>query len=110
LGLYAEQPFSATNNGNGPARTVKRQVYSLYCNQIQTPHELFTYRSSSSKIHNIAFSYVQEEQILNYKMKIADESAVEVAIPGTQGYHCFHPVNSKTVTIAVILSSPFTTH
>jgi hypothetical protein len=110
LGLYAQQHFYATNNGKGPARTVKRQVYSVYSNQIQTPHELFNYSSSISKTHNITFFYVQEEQILNYKTKIADQSAMAVAIPGTQGYNCFQPLNSKTITAAVTLCSPFTTH
>jgi hypothetical protein len=58
-------------------------------NQIQTLHELFSY--CSSNIH-ITFFYVPEEQILNYKKKLADQFDMAVAIPGTQAYHCFQAI------------------
>jgi hypothetical protein len=84
-------------------------LQEVYINQIQTPHELFNY--CSSNIHNITFFYVQEEQILNCKKEHAELFDITVAIPGTQTYHCFKPLNSRAITTAVtFLSTSFTTH
>jgi hypothetical protein len=48
----------------------KTSLQKVYNNQIQTPHELFSYWCSN--MHNMTFFSIQEEKILNYKMELAD--------------------------------------
>jgi hypothetical protein len=51
-------------------------------------------------LHNIAFFYVQEEEIPKYNNVIGDVFDRARAIPGTLAYHCFK-LNSKTITEGV---------
>jgi hypothetical protein len=68
-----------TSEGQGSADGMKGTMKSLDAkeslqkvnnHQIQAPHELFNY--CSSYVHNITFFYIQEEQILNYKIEVVD--------------------------------------
>jgi hypothetical protein len=86
----------------------KASLQTVYSNKIQTPCELFNY--SSNNVHYILVC-PRRTNLLNYMKKPADQFDTAVAISGTQVYHCFKPLNSRTITTTVTsLYTSITTH
>lgn len=114
--VSAEWLFFSASHGKGPANglwgamkglAADASLQRVCSSKIWTLHEFFNF--CSGKICNIAFSYVQEEQILKYRKGLAGWFDIAVAVPGTQTYCWFKPLNSRAISRAVILLSTSST-
>jgi hypothetical protein len=94
--IYHEQDFGKGSayrlEGKMKKLAAKTNVQTVYSSQIQTPHGLFRYCSSS--IHNITLIYVQGDQILYCKKEPAELFDIKLAVPGAWVYHFNKPGQS----------------
>jgi hypothetical protein len=58
----------------------KASLHRVYNNQIESPHDLFSY--CGSNIH-ITFFHAQQEKILNKKKELSERFDIAVSVPVT---------------------------
>ena len=112
--LEAEWHFFATSHGKGPCDgiggTIKRlarrkslQSVNNSDGDIQTPMALF--RFANSNVENIKVFYVSKEDVDNNEKALSNRFKSAKPLPGTQSFHRFAPLDSKTVEASELSNS-----
>ena len=104
--LQAEWHFFATSHGKGPCdgiggtikRLARRQSPQSVNNSesvIQTPRALFEF--ANSHIENIKIFFVSTEEVNVNEEQLRKRFENAKTVPGTQSFHKFVPVDTKTI-------------